>query len=94
MRPMRIVITRTGGHLTGARRAELDISDRPDEVFLEGLVHRSLPDGNAPAPGESDGFHYEITVDDRKFHLADPHLTDDQRELIRIVQKEGVTSAL
>ncbi|MFI9718381.1 protealysin inhibitor emfourin [Streptomyces sp. NPDC052396] len=88
---MRIVITRTGGFAGIERRAELDTSGRPDATHLEALAHRALAPGrDAPGGrGVPDGFHYEITVDNRKVHLADPHLTDDQRELIRAVLREG-----
>ncbi|WP_372407609.1 protealysin inhibitor emfourin [Streptomyces luteireticuli] len=87
---MRIVITRTGGFAGIERRVELDTAGRPDATHLEALAHRALAPGrDAPARGVPDGFHYEITVDNRKVHLADPHLTEDQRELIRLVLREG-----
>ncbi|MFI0740928.1 protealysin inhibitor emfourin [Streptomyces sp. NPDC021100] len=87
---MRIVITRTGGFAGIERRAELDTTGRPDATHLEALAHRALSPGrDAPGRGVPDGFHYEITVDNRKVHLADPHLTEDQRELIRTVLREG-----
>ncbi|MEU4212631.1 protealysin inhibitor emfourin [Streptomyces sp. NPDC026206] len=87
---MRIVITRTGGFAGIERRAELDTCGRPDATHLEALAHRALAPGRDAAPrGVPDGFHYEIDVDGRSVHLADPHLTEDQRELIRTVLKEG-----
>ncbi|GHG72685.1 protealysin inhibitor emfourin [Streptomyces griseocarneus] len=87
---MRIVITRTGGFAGIERRAELDTCGRPDATHLEALAHRALAPGReAPARGVPDGFRYEIKVDGRSVHLADPHLTEDQRELIRTVLKEG-----
>ncbi|EME96699.1 hypothetical protein J7W19_10240 [Streptomyces mobaraensis NBRC 13819 = DSM 40847] len=87
---MRIVITRTGGFAGIERRAELDTTGRPDATHLEALAHRALAPGReSPTRGVPDGFHYEITVDNRKVHLADPHLTEDQRELIRTVLREG-----
>ncbi|MYT32330.1 MULTISPECIES: protealysin inhibitor emfourin [unclassified Streptomyces] len=87
---MRIVITRTGGFAGIERRAELDTSGRPDATHLEALAHRALAPGrDSPARGVPDGFHYEITADNRKIHLADPHLTEDQRELVRTVLHEG-----
>ncbi|MFH8785201.1 protealysin inhibitor emfourin [Streptomyces roseoverticillatus] len=89
---MRIVITRTGGFAGIERRAELDTSDRPDAMHLEALAHRALVPGRddpGPARGVPDGFHYVIDVDGRSVRLADPHLSDDQRELIRTVLKEG-----
>ncbi len=88
---MRIVITRTGGFAGIERRAELDTCGRPDATHLEALAHRALAPGReAPtARGVPDGFHYVIDVDGRSVHLADPHLTEEQRELIRTVLKEG-----
>ncbi|CAM5551254.1 protealysin inhibitor emfourin [Streptomyces abikoensis] len=89
---MRIVITRTGGFAGIERRAELDTSGRPDATHLEALAHRALApgrDAGAAPRGVPDGFHYVIDVDGRSVHLADPHLTTDQRELIRTVLKEG-----
>ncbi|GHC51689.1 protealysin inhibitor emfourin [Streptomyces cinnamoneus] len=87
---MRIVITRTGGFAGIERRAELDTCGRPDATHLEALAHRALAPGReGPPRGVPDAFHYEINVDGRSVHLADPHLTDEQRELIRTVLKEG-----
>ncbi len=87
---MRIAITRTGGFTGIERRAELDTSGRPDATHIEALAHRALTPGHgSPARGVPDGFHYEIKVDGRSVHLADPHLTHDQRELIQLVLKEG-----
>ncbi|MFC5720156.1 protealysin inhibitor emfourin [Streptomyces gamaensis] len=87
---MRIAITRTGGFAGIERRAELDTSGRPDATHVEALAHRALAPGrDAPVRGVPDGFHYEITVDGRRIHCADPHLTHEQRELIRLVLKEG-----
>ncbi|MBP2402799.1 protealysin inhibitor emfourin [Streptomyces syringium] len=89
---MRIAITRTGGFAGIERRAELDTTGRPDATHLEALAHRALvpcaPGATAP-PGVPDGFHYDITVDGRTVHCADPHVTHEQRELIRYVLKEG-----
>ncbi|KIZ17391.1 protealysin inhibitor emfourin [Streptomyces natalensis] len=87
---MRIVITRTGGFAGIERRAQLDTSGRPDATHLQTLARRALAPGHdSPARGVPDGFQYEITVDNRKVHLADPHLTEDQHELIRTVLREG-----
>ncbi|GAA2714977.1 MULTISPECIES: protealysin inhibitor emfourin [Streptomyces] len=87
---MRIAITRTGGYAGIERRAELDTCGRPDATHLEALAHRALAPGReAPARGVPDAFHYEIKVNGRSVHLADPHLTSEQRELIRTVLKEG-----
>ena len=88
---MRIQVHRTGGFAGIERYAELDTADRPDATHVEALAHRAL----APRPGANpprvvpDGFSYEITVDGRSVSLQDPHLTEDQRELIRLVLKEG-----
>jgi len=87
---MRIVISRTGGFTGIERRAELDTSGRPDANHLTALAHRALTAAAGErSPGVPDGFHYEITVDSRTVHCADPHLTHDQRELIRMVLREG-----
>lgn len=43
----------------------------------------------SPPLGVPDGFAYEITVDHTTVYCADPRLTEDQRELIRRVLKEG-----
>ncbi|KJY43847.1 metalloprotease [Streptomyces sp. NRRL B-1568] len=87
---MRIVITRTGGFAGIERRAELDTCGRPDATHLEALAHRALAPGReSGSRGVPDGFRYVIDVDGRSVHLADPHLTQEQRELIRTVLKEG-----
>ncbi|MBB5117404.1 metalloprotease [Streptomyces eurocidicus] len=89
---MRIAITRTGGFAGIERRAELDTTGRPDATHVQALAHRALAsaaeEGTA-VTGVPDGFRYEISVDGRTIHCADPHLTHDQRELIRFVLKEG-----
>ncbi|WP_449336532.1 protealysin inhibitor emfourin [Streptomyces kanasensis] len=47
-------------------------------------------DGSAGrGAGVPDGFHYEITVDGRTAHCAEPDLTDAQRELVSRVLREG-----
>lgn len=51
------------------------------DVVVESVRHT--------ARGVPDGFHYDITVDGRTVHCADPHLTPEQRELIQLVLKEG-----
>ncbi|MER7753247.1 protealysin inhibitor emfourin [Kitasatospora sp. NPDC097643] len=87
---MRISITRTGGFAGIVRKAEVDTADQPDTTHLEALVHRALPPDMAPHGWVvPDGFQYDITVDGRSVHLADPHLTEDQRELVRALLKEG-----
>ncbi|MBT2383530.1 protealysin inhibitor emfourin [Streptomyces sp. ISL-11] len=94
---MRIAITRTGGFAGIERRAELDTTGRPDAVHVQALAHRAV--GHTPGTGPGcgttsprgvpDAFHYEITVDGRTVHCADPNLTPEQRELITLVLKEG-----
>ncbi|EFL26196.1 MULTISPECIES: protealysin inhibitor emfourin [Streptomyces] len=87
---MRISVTRSGGFAGIERRADLDTAGRPDATHLAALAHQAVESG-APAAmrGVPDGFHYEITVDGRTVHAADPHLSDAQRELVRTVLKEG-----
>ncbi|MGV9356632.1 protealysin inhibitor emfourin [Streptomyces misionensis] len=56
----------------------------------DGLAARVLASGqDTPPAGVPDGFSYEITVDGRTVYAADPRLTDEQRELISRVLKEG-----
>ncbi|MFJ2947368.1 protealysin inhibitor emfourin [Streptomyces sp. NPDC087226] len=87
---MRIEVSRTGGFAGIERRAEVDTAGRPDAAEWHTLAERSLAAGRGtPPPGVPDGFAYRITVDGRSVHCADPHLTDDQRTLIRRVLKEG-----
>ena len=87
---MRISVTRTGGFAGIERRAELDTTGRPDATHLDALAHQAVETGHATVPrGVPDGFQYEITVDGRTIHAADPRLSDAQRELIRTVLKEG-----
>ncbi|MFB7505814.1 protealysin inhibitor emfourin [Streptomyces broussonetiae] len=87
---MRIQVRRTGGFAGIERRAEVDTSARPDAPEWQALAERVLASapGTMPA-GVPDGFRYEITVDGRTVYAADPRLTDDQRELISRVLKEG-----
>ncbi|MBV1948150.1 protealysin inhibitor emfourin [Streptomyces sp. BV129] len=87
---MRIQVRRTGGFAGIERRAEVDTSGRADAQEWRTLADRALaaaPD--APLAGVPDGFHYEITVDGRTVHAADPRLTEAQRELVSRVLKEG-----
>ncbi|MEV6014905.1 MULTISPECIES: protealysin inhibitor emfourin [unclassified Streptomyces] len=87
---MRIEVRRTGGFAGIERRAEVDTSARPDAPEWRALAERALAAGHGTPPaGVPDGFQYEITVDGRTVHAADPRLTDDQRELISRVLKEG-----
>jgi hypothetical protein len=87
---MRIQVRRTGGFAGIERRAEVDTSDRPDAQEWQALAERVLVSGRGTPPlGVPDGFSYEITVDGKTVYAADPRLTDEQRELIRRVLKEG-----
>ncbi|WP_330340053.1 protealysin inhibitor emfourin [Streptomyces sp. NBC_00557] len=87
---MRIRVRRTGGFAGIERQAELDTAGRPDAQQWHTLAERVLASGQPTRPtGVPDGFHYEITVDDHTVHAADPRLTDDERELVSRVLKEG-----
>ncbi|MFS4093879.1 protealysin inhibitor emfourin [Streptomyces sp. AF1A] len=87
---MRIRVRRTGGFAGIERRAEVDTAARPDAERWRTLAERALASGHpAPPPGVPDGFRYEITVDGRTVYAADPRLTEEQRELISRVLKEG-----
>ncbi|MFJ7147793.1 protealysin inhibitor emfourin [Streptomyces sp. NPDC100445] len=87
---MRIQVRRTGGFAGIERRAEVDTSGRPDADEWQALAGRALASGqDTPPAGVPDGFRYEITVDGRTVYAADPRLTDEQRELVSRVLKEG-----
>ncbi|MFC0597462.1 protealysin inhibitor emfourin [Streptomyces palmae] len=87
---MRICVTRSGGFAGIERRAELDTAGRPDAKHLEALAHLAVEtSAGAGSRGVPDGFRYEITVDGRTTHCADPRLSDAQRELVRTVLKQG-----
>lgn len=87
---MRIQVRRTGGFAGIERHAEVDTSQRPDAPEWRSLAEKALAAGQGTPPaGVPDGFHYEITVDGHTVHAADPRLTDDQRELVTRVLKEG-----
>ncbi|WDO08452.1 hypothetical protein ME763_24020 [Streptomyces murinus] len=87
---MRIQVRRTGGFAGIQRRAEVDTSTRPDAEEWQALAGRALASGLATPPaGVPDGFSYEISVDGRTVYAADPRLTEDQRELVSRVLKEG-----
>lgn len=87
---MRIEVRRTGGFAGIERHAEVDTAGRPDANEWQALAEQALAVGRgSPSLGVPDGFHYEITVDARTVHCADPHLTEPQRELIARVLKEG-----
>ncbi|MCX3058614.1 protealysin inhibitor emfourin [Streptomyces beihaiensis] len=88
---MRIHVTRTGGFAGLSRHAEVDTSGRADAPQWHALADRALADGRGTPPkGVPDGFQYTITVDDdRTVYCADPHLTDEQRQLVSRVLGEG-----
>ncbi|MEU2059223.1 protealysin inhibitor emfourin [Streptomyces sp. NPDC013455] len=87
---MRIRVRRTGGFAGIERRAEVDTSGRPDAEEWQALAERVLASGpGTPPAGVPDGFGYEITVDGRTVYAADPRLTEDQRQLVSRVLKEG-----
>lgn len=87
---MRIHVSRTGGFAGLSRRSEIDTAGQEDATAWESLARSALAEGaGAPPAGVPDGFRYEITVDGRTVHCADPHLTDDQRTLVSRVLREG-----
>ncbi|MEU1542536.1 protealysin inhibitor emfourin [Actinacidiphila glaucinigra] len=87
---MRIEVIRSGGFAGIERRAVLDTAGRPDAFRLHALARGILAaDPGGPPQGVPDGFRYEIAVDGRTVHCADPWLTEEQRELVRLVLKEG-----
>ncbi|MGK5628483.1 protealysin inhibitor emfourin [Streptomyces sp. URMC 123] len=91
---MRIEVVRTGGFAGIERRAVVDTAGRCDAREWEALAERVLRRArDAPPPGTPlgvpDGFGYEITVDGRTVRTADPRLSEEERELITRVLKEG-----
>ncbi|MFM9696635.1 protealysin inhibitor emfourin [Streptomyces europaeiscabiei] len=87
---MRIEVRRTGGFAGIERHAVVDTAGRPDAQEWRTLAERALAAGRGSPPlGVPDGFAYEITVDHSTVYCADPRLTEEQRELIRRVLKEG-----
>ncbi|WP_030674117.1 protealysin inhibitor emfourin [Streptomyces sp. NRRL B-1347] len=87
---MRIQVKRTGGFGGIERHAEVDTTARVDAQEWHALAERAVADGRGEPPiGVPDGFSYQITVDGRTVYCADPRLTDDQRQLITRVLKEG-----
>ncbi|MFC4503342.1 MULTISPECIES: protealysin inhibitor emfourin [Streptomyces] len=87
---MRIQVRRTGGFAGIERSAEVITSGRPDAREFESLAERVLADcGRSRPAGVPDGFSYEITIDGRTVYAADPRLTEEQRELVSRVLKEG-----
>ncbi|MFF1722237.1 protealysin inhibitor emfourin [Streptomyces sviceus] len=87
---MRIQVRRTGGFAGIERHKEVDTSGRPDAHEWQALAEKAVAAGRGTPPiGVPDGFSYEITVDGRTVYAADPRLTEEQRELISKVLKEG-----
>ena len=87
---MRIQVRRTGGFAGIERHKEVDTSGRPDAHEWQALAEKTLAAGrDIPPTGVPDGFSYEITVDGRTVYAADPRLTEEQRQLISKVLKEG-----
>ncbi|HET6354781.1 hypothetical protein OHA61_26430 [Streptomyces sp. NBC_00885] len=87
---MRIQVRRTGGFAGIERFAEVDTSGRTDASEWRALAERAMAEGRGTPPvGVPDGFSYQITVDGRTVHCADPRLSQAQRELISRVLKEG-----
>ncbi|MFE7931996.1 protealysin inhibitor emfourin [Streptomyces sp. NPDC057456] len=87
---MVFLVCGSGGFAGIARRAVVYTSGRPDAPEWHALAERAVAAGRGvPSAGVPDGFSYEITVDGRTVHAADPRLTEEQRELISRVLKEG-----
>ena len=87
---MRIRVRRSGGFAGIERRAEVDTAGRADAAEWHALAEAAVASGRGePGRGVPDGFHYEITVDGRTVYAADPHLTEEQRELVSRLLKEG-----
>ncbi|MCF3129564.1 protealysin inhibitor emfourin [Streptomyces olivochromogenes] len=87
---MRIQVRRTGGFAGIERYAEVDTSGRPDAHEWQALAEKAVAAGRSTRPvGVPDGFGYEITVDGKTVYAADPRLTEEQRQLISRVLKEG-----
>ncbi|MFI1090990.1 protealysin inhibitor emfourin [Streptomyces sp. NPDC020917] len=85
---MRIEVVRSGGLAGISRRAAIDTTGRPDAGHLHALAEAALAPGYPQAP-VPDGYSYDITVDSRTVHCADPQLTQAQRELIEVLLDEG-----
>ncbi|WP_299527303.1 protealysin inhibitor emfourin [uncultured Streptomyces sp.] len=86
---MRIHVSRTGGFAGIARQGAIDTSERADAAEWEELARSALADAGNPRPVVPDGFSYAVTVGDRTFRCADPHLTEAQRRLVSRVLGEG-----
>lgn len=87
---MRIAVTRSGGFAGLRRCKELRTEGHPDADRLEELARTALAaEQDTAGLGVPDALHYEITVDGRSVHCADPQLSEAQRELVRTVLREG-----
>jgi hypothetical protein len=87
---MRIQVTRSGGFAGIERHAEIDTDALPDADRWHALASSVLASGaQDPSAGVPDGFSYEITVDGRTVRCVEPRLTDEQRQLVSGVLKEG-----
>lgn len=87
---MRIQVRRTGGFAGIEKVSEVDTTARADAREVRDLAERAVAEAHEIAPvGVPDGFGYQITVDGRTVHCADPRLTEAQRDLISLVLKEG-----
>jgi hypothetical protein len=87
---MRIQVRRTGGFAGIERHAEVDTSGRPDAHEWHALADQAIAGGQGTRPtGVPDGFSYELTVDGKTVYCSDPRLTEEQRQLISRVLKEG-----
>ncbi|QDY76662.1 protealysin inhibitor emfourin [Streptomyces qinzhouensis] len=89
---MRIHVRRTGGFAGIERSATVDTTARPDAAEWHALAREAVGDGERTGPlrtGVPDGFAYEITVDGRTVHTAEPRLTPAQRKLVSRVLREG-----
>ncbi|WP_329583808.1 hypothetical protein OG500_26240 [Kitasatospora sp. NBC_01250] len=88
---MRIQVCRSGGFTGQVLRAELDTATRIDAPHVHALAREAVAGASrAPGFGVPDGYHYEISVDGRTVHCADPRLTDSQRELISLILHQGI----
>ncbi|MEU1280863.1 protealysin inhibitor emfourin [Streptomyces sp. NPDC005805] len=87
---MRIQVRRTGGFAGIEKVSEVDTTARTDAEEVRALAERAVAEAHETPPvGVPDGFSYQLTVDGRTVHCADPRLTEAQRDLISLVLKEG-----
>ncbi|MFJ8232338.1 protealysin inhibitor emfourin [Streptomyces sp. NPDC094448] len=91
---MQIHVRRTGGFAGIERSATVDTTALPDAAEWSALAREAAGDGDGGRTGPlragvPDGFAYEITVDGRTVHAAEPGLTAAQRKLVSRVLREG-----